>query len=68
MRDRDVQRAAHLAEARALLRAELRALVAAYPHLRGRCGDAGEVIDAAGVCADAGDELLRAHVPSWGDA
>ena len=52
MRDRDVRREAEQAAARAILRAELRALVDAHPHLRGRVDLAEQVLRAAGIDTD----------------
>jgi len=44
---------AAVAEGRAVLRARLAAIVARAPRLRGRVADAAEVLDAAGIDADA---------------
>ena len=54
MRDRapTLERRVEQAEAQAVLRARLAAVVAGAPHLRGRVADADEVIDAADVADD----------------
>ena len=65
---RDVRREVEQAAALATLRAELRALVGAHPHLRGRADEAEQVLRAAGLDPDGDSPSRRAELRALVDA